>query len=60
MTTEQGLNDQKYLRRWSNKNFLKTKGRPLSQSDLKDIPVKPRTIDIPYQNGSPYITLEEL
>ena len=60
MTTEQGLNDQKYLRRWSNKNFLKTKGRPLTHSDLKDIPVKPRTVDISYQNGLPCIEMEEL
>ena len=60
MTTEQGLNDQKFLRRWSNKNFLKTKGRSLSQSDLKDIPVKPSTVDISYKNGSPCITMEEL
>jgi hypothetical protein len=60
MTTEQGLNDQKYLRRWSNKNFLKTRGRPLTQSDLKDIPVKPRIVDISYKNGSPCIEMEEL
>ena len=60
MTTEQGLNDQKFLRRWSNKNFLKTRGRPLTMSDLKDIPVKPRTVDISYQNGLPCIEMEEL
>jgi hypothetical protein len=59
MTTGQGLNDQKYLRRWSNKNFLKTKSRPLSYSDLKDIPVKPRTLDISYQNGLPCVKMEE-
>jgi len=59
MTTEQGLNDQKFLRRWSNKNFLKTRGRPLTMSDLKDIPVKPRTVDISYQNGLPCIEMEE-
>jgi len=60
MTTEQGLNDQKFLRRWSNKNFLKTRGKPLSQADLKDIPVKPKTLDISYQNGLPCIEMEEL
>ena len=60
MTTEQGLNDQKFLRRWSNKNFLKTRGKPLSQADLKDIPVKPKTLDISYQNGLPYIEMEVL
>ena len=60
MTTEQGLNDQKYLRRWSNKNFLKTRSKPLTLSDLKDIPVKPRTVDISYQNGLPCIEMEEL
>ena len=60
MTTEQGLNDQKFLRRWSNKNFLKTRGKPLSQADLKDIPVKPKTLDISYQNGLPCIQMEEL
>lgn len=60
MTTEQGLNDQKYLRRWSNKNFLKTRSRPLTQADLKDIPVKPRIVDISYQNGLPYIEMEVL
>ena len=60
MTTEQGLNDQKFLRRWSNKNFLKTRGKPLSQADLKDIPVKPKTLDISYQNGLPRIQMEEL
>ena len=60
MTTEQGLNDQKFLRRWSNKNFLKTRGKPLSQADLKAIPVKPKTLDISYQNGLPCIQMEEL
>ena len=60
MTTEQGLSYQKYLRRCSNKNFLKTRGRPLTQADLKDIPVKPRTVDISYKNGLPCIEMEEL
>ncbi len=60
MTTEQGLSDQKFLRRWSNKNFLKTRGRPLTQADLKDVPVKPRTVNISYKNGLPCIQMEEL
>jgi hypothetical protein len=58
MTTEQGLNDQKYLRRWSNKNFLAIKTKPISLWDMQDVPTRSTKVSVQMRNGKP-VVLEE-